>query len=82
MGCPNDEGKEKNTLDFTLVDYYDTTIEKLILAKHEKGVKCQCEECGKLKSLEDFWILKLGTFHSDNFNSRDEIKTKTRINWK
>ena len=57
-------------------------MEKLTLARHESGVKCQCAECGKLKSLEDSWILKLGTFHGENFNSRDEIKGKTRINWK
>ena len=64
LGCPNDTGRAKTTLDFTLIDFYDTTMEKLVLAKHEPGVKCQCNECGKLKSLEDFWILKLGTFHS------------------
>ena len=82
QGCPNDMGKDKNTLDFTLLDFYDTTIEKLTLAKHEPGAKCQCTECGNLKSLEDIWILKLGTFHSDNFNSRDEIKSKIRGSWK
>ena len=82
LGCPNDRGKEKSTLDFTLIDFLDTSMEKLTLAKHEPGVKCQCVECGKLKALEDFWILKLGTFHSENFNSRDEIKGKTRTNWK
>ena len=52
-GCPNDPGKEKETLDFTLIDHYDTTAAKLARAKHEPGPKCRCSECDHLKSLED-----------------------------
>lgn len=33
--------KFKDTLDFTLLDYYDTTREKLILAQHVPGPKCR-----------------------------------------
>ena len=27
-GCPNDKGTDKSHLDFTLLDFYDTTEEK------------------------------------------------------
>ena len=80
-GCPNDTGLSKSTLDFTLLDYYDTTNEKLILANHVPGPKCRCLECEKLKNVEDFWIMKLGTFY-EGFNTRDEVKAKSRYNWK
>ena len=80
-GCPNDDGKEKSTLDVTLIDYYDTTLSKLLKANHEPGPKCRCTECGKLKLLEDKWMIKLGTFYDHGFNSRNEIKSKSRCNW-
>ena len=79
-GCPNDMGRSKNTLDFTLIDHYDTTQEKLVLAKHVPGPKCRCKECENLKLIEDKWILKLGTFYV-GFNTRDEVKAKSRFNW-
>jgi hypothetical protein len=79
-GCPNDLGRDKMTLDFTLINYYDTSKEKLILAEHEPG-QCRCSECDKLKSLEDKWILKLGTFYGSGMNSRDEVISKSRFNW-
>ena len=71
------------TLDFTLLDFYDITVEKLALAKHEPGPKCRCEECGHLKSIEDRWLINLGTLYDDDFgiNSRDELKSKSRCNW-
>ena len=62
-GCPFDTGKEKSTLDITLIDYYDTTQENLQKAKHMQGPYCQCKECSNLKHLEDRWILKMGTFY-------------------
>ena len=80
-GCPNDTGRDKATLDFTLLDYIDTTQEKLALANHEPGPKCRCSECEKLKALEDAWILKLGTFYEKGLNTRDEVKSKSRCNW-
>ena len=80
-GCPNDVGRDKSNLDFTLLDFYDTTVEKLREAKHIPGPSCRCMECEKLKHVEDFWIMKLGTFY-DGFNSRDEVKAKSRFNWK
>ena len=81
-GCPNDQGPEKSTLDFTLIDFFDTTEEQLKKAKHVPGPKCRCIECQKLKDLEDKWILKMGSFYGKpGLNGRDEIKSKTRANW-
>ena len=78
-GCPNDDGKNKEILSFTLVDYFDTTKEKLRRAKHEPGPKCRCQEYPNLKDLEDKWILKVGSFFGvSGLNSRNEIKSKTR----
>ena len=76
-GCPFDTGKEKNTLVFTLIDFYDTTREKLQRAGHVSGPYCKCKECVHLKDLEDRWILKMGSFYgSSGLNFRDEAKTK------
>ena len=81
-GCPNDTGREKETLRFTLIDYIDVSKENLIKVGHEKGAKCRCSECNRLKDLEDSWILRMGTFYGDGaLNSRDEIQAKTRGNW-
>ena len=80
-GCPNDTGRQKFNLDFTLLDFYDTTVEKLRSAKHVPGPSCRCTECENLKHIEDFWILKLGTFY-EGFNSRDEVKAKSRFNFR
>ena len=81
-GCPNDSGPQKSSLNFTLVDFFDTSNEKLVKAKHEKGPQCRCNECNSLKILEDKWILKLGSFYGETgLNSRDEIKKKTRCQW-
>ena len=81
MGCPHDMGRDKSTLDFTLLDYFDTTEEKLRHFEHLPGPKCRCSECEKLKLLEDRWILKLGTFYVHGLNSRNEVKSKSRYNW-
>ena len=81
-GCPNDTGPDKATLDFTLVDYFDTTSEILKKVNHVPGPKCRCLECQKLKDLEDKWILKMGTFYGKSgLNNRNEVKSKTRANW-
>ena len=81
-GCPNDQGPDKFTLDFTLIDYYDTTDEKLRLANHVSGPKCRCKECGKLKDLEDRHIMRVGSFYGNSgLNQRNEVKRKTRCQW-
>ena len=81
-GCPNDTGRGKDTLRFTLVDFIDVKEEDLVKAGHVKGPKCRCLQCGRLKDLEDQWMVKMGTFWGDGgLNSRDEIQSKTRYNW-
>ena len=81
-GCPNDKSRQKETLKFTLIDFIDVSPQRLIEVNHEKGPKCRCEECSRLKDLEDKWILKMGTFYGDGgLNSRDEVQSKTRFNW-
>ena len=80
-GCPNDPGREKENLTFTLVDHLDTTQEELDAANHTGGVQCKCTICGKLKTLEDKFIVKTGSFYTHGLNSRDEIRKKSRCQW-
>ena len=80
-GCPNDLGREKETLNFTLVDYIDVEPENLTRVGHVKGAQCTCSECNRLKDKEDKWILKMGTFYGEGLNSRDQIQSKTRCMW-
>ena len=81
-GCPNDIGREKEILQYTLIDYMDVSPEDLIRADHVKGLKCRCRECSRVKDLEDQWILRMGTFYGEGaLNSIDEIQSKTRYNW-
>ena len=77
-GCPYDPGREKETLNFTLVDHMDTSEEILSAVGHTKGAYCSCSECRKLKILEDKFILKIGSLYSQGLNTRDEIQRKTR----
>ena len=81
-GCPNDTGREKNTLNFTLIDHMDVTEDELDKAGHVAGPKCRCNQCEKLKNIEDKWILRMATFYGEGpLNTRDEIQSKTRYNW-
>ena len=80
-GCPNDEGREKQTLSVTLVDHLDTTETELQEAGHVSGPKCVCLICGKLKQLEDKFMMKTGSFYDHGLNSRCEIKRKARCSW-
>ena len=43
----------------------DVSKEELREAGHVKGPKCRCDQCGKLKEIEDKWILKMGTFFGE-----------------
>ena len=47
-------------------------------AEHIQGPQCRCTECGKLKDLEDKWIMRLGTYEDKGLNDRNEIKSKCR----
>ena len=80
-GCPNDQyDQKKMQLRITLIDSIHTTPEKLTEAGHIAGPQCRCTECSRLKSVEDDWICKLGTFYGKHLNSRNEIKSKSRVN--
>jgi hypothetical protein len=82
-GCPNDTGRSKSHIRLTLVDFYDTTEDKLRQAGHEPGPQCRCVECNRLKRVEDKWILRMGTFHGDGgLNSRDEFTAVARGNYR
>ena len=67
-GCPNDTGRQKETLNLTLVDYMDTSVEKLTAVGHTGG-GCVCSECCKLKVLEDKFMLRIGSLYSHGLNS-------------
>ena len=70
-------------LTWTLIDHIDTSDKQLEDAEHIGGVGCRCSECLRLKDTEDKWICRLGTFCQPNgLNSRDEIKTRSRVNFK
>ena len=80
-GCPHDQGPDQDHIRLTLVDYLDTTREALRLAGHESGPQCRCTECGRLKNIEDKWILRMGSFFGDSgLNTRDEVKAIIRGN--
>ena len=83
QGCPNDTGREKNHLRLTLLDYLDTSEEKLRQAEHQPEPQCKCGECMKLLRTENKWILRLGTFHGQSgLNTRDEVKSAVRGNYR
>ena len=77
-GCPHDPGRQKQTLNFTLVDHMDTSADKLAAAGHTGGA-CDCSECYKLKVLEDKFIMRIGSLYTNGLNTREEIQRKTRV---
>ena len=82
-GCPSDTGPGKEHIRLTLIDFMDTTVERLQVAGHEPGPQCRCAECMTLKRIEDKWIMRLGTFHGESgLNTRDEIVSAVRGNFK
>ena len=82
-GCRNDTGLSKSHIRLTLIDFLDTTEEKLAAAAHQPGPQCKCTECKKLLKTENKWILRLGTFYGlTGLNTRDEVKSDVRGNYK
>jgi hypothetical protein len=82
-GCPNDGGREKDQLQLTLLDFFDTSEEKLLQCGHQAGPQCKCTECLKLLRTENKWILRLGTFYGNSgLNTRDEVKSAVRGNYR
>ena len=72
-GCSNDTGHRKSHIRITFLEHMDTTVESLKEANHVAGA-CRCTECGRLKDLEDKWILRLGSLHGPfGLDTRDEI---------
>lgn len=78
-GCPaNTANTDLAHLRWTLVDHIDVTEEQLVNAGHQGGAKCRCKECSRLKTVEDKWIRRLGSFYGSNgLNTRDEIKARS-----
>ena len=57
-----------------------TSKEKLDAAGHQGG-NCRCDECQKLKDIEDKWMTRLGTLDTPTgLNFRDEIIARSRVN--
>ena len=82
-GCPTHlETGNLEHLTITLIDSMTTSEEKLEDAGHTGGVQCRCSECERLKSIEDKWICRLGSFHQNGLNTRDEIKSRDRVNFR
>ena len=80
-GCPNNTG-DLSHLRWTLVDHIEVTQEQLTNVGHQGGAKCRCSECIRLKTVEDKWICRLGSFYGGGgLNTRDEIKARSRVNF-
>ena len=83
QGCPEHitSGNVRH-LTWTLIDHINTSVKQLEDAGHTGGIGCRCSECQRLKDTEDKWICRLGTFNPPHgLNSRDEIKTRSRVNF-
>ena len=80
-GCPHDDGREKNNIRISLIDFMDTTIEKLQRANHRKG-NGKCTECDSVRRIENKWIMRLWTFHGESgLNARNIINTGVRVQY-
>ena len=78
-GCSQNLGPDLASVRVTLLEHMDTTHENLLKSKHKPGPGCRCAECGKLKSMEDKWIFRMGTYHGvHGLNDRNEITNKVR----
>ena len=63
---------------FVMVVHIDVTEEQLVNAGHQGGAKCRCKECSRLKTVEDKWNCRLGSFYgSSGLDTRDEIKARS-----
>ena len=81
-GCSQHMGPDLASVRVTLLEHMMTTHEKLTLAGHQPGPGCRCTECGKLKSLEDKWICRMGSYHGKfGLNERNEITNRVRATY-
>ena len=82
QGCSKNLGPDLQNVRITLLETMTTNNTKLRAVGHEKGAGCRCEECEKLKSLEDKWICRLGSYHGQwGLNERNEITNKVRTTY-
>ena len=72
-------GREKETLNFSLVDYIDVKPEDLTRVGHVKGQQCICIECNRLNDKEDKWILKMGNFYGEGFELKRSNPSKNAM---
>ena len=71
-----------NQLKWTILDHFETTLENLTKVGHQGGPQCRCSECQRLKTVEDKWICRMGSFYGDSgLNTRDEVKSRSRVNF-
>ena len=71
--------KDLKSVRVTLLEHMNVTEEGLTSAIHQAGPGCRCHQCEKLKSMEDKWICRLGTFHGNfGLNERDEVRRRAR----
>ena len=82
-GCPaGTGGGELNHLKWTILDHSETTLENLTKVVHQGGPQCRCSDCQRLKTVEDKWICRMGSFYGDSgLNTRDEVKSRSRVNF-
>ena len=78
-GCSQNFGPDLASVRVTLLEHMDTTNEKLLHSNPKPGPGCRCDECRKLKSMEDKWICRMGSYHGvHGLNDRNEITNKVR----
>ena len=81
-GCSQYSGPDLNHVRISLLEQFNTTEAKLQTSSHEGGPGCQCTQCKALKSLEDKWICRMGTYHGKfGLNERDEVSNKARATY-
>ena len=81
-GCSQHLGPDLGSVRATLLEHMITTHERLISSSHKPGPGCRCAECGKLKTLEDKWICRLGSYHGKfGLNDRNELTNKVRTSY-
>ena len=70
---------EINNIIISLIDFMETTDDKLQRENHKKG-NCKCLECDKLRRIENKWIMRLGTFYGESgLNGRNIINSGVRV---
>ena len=82
-GCSQYKGPALEHVRISLLEHFDTSEEKLRASSHLAGPGCRCSECNGLKRMEDKWITRMGSYHSETgLNERDEITRNVRVSYK